>query len=149
MSCPTQPSSVRPSINNNANADVIRLLLAVDPTVTSLPDGAEGQGSLHILLRQQQRHHRADILPLVDSFLLAHPSCAQIQDSHGCVPLHTAVYYQAELDTVRHLNMVTPVAIATQLHAVCSVTVATFLSESSLEMENEAYEKGDAPGIIS
>jgi hypothetical protein len=147
------------AIRNNANADVIRLLLEADPTVTSLPDGAEGQGSLQILLRQQR--HRRDILPLVDSFLLAHPSCAQIQDSHGCVPLHTAVYHQAELDTVRHLNMVypealqiqdrrqqTPVALATQLHAVCSDAVATFLSESLLDMENEAYEMGDAPGII-
>jgi hypothetical protein len=144
------------AIHNNASADVIRLLLEADPTVTSLPDGDENQGSLHILLHQQRK--RNDILPLVDSFLLAHPIGAQIQDKKGCVPLHTAVYHQAELDTVRHLVMVypealqmqnrcqqTPVAMAMQLHAICSDTVATFLSESLLEMENEMDEMGDAP----
>jgi hypothetical protein len=137
------------AIHNNATADVIRLLLEADPTVTSLPDGDENQGSLHILLRQQRNRH--DILPLVDSCLLAHPICAQIQDNKGCVPLHLAVYHQAELDTVRHLVMVcpealqmknrrqqTPVAMATQLHAICSDAVATYLSESLLEMENES-----------
>jgi hypothetical protein len=147
------------AIHNNATADVIRLLLEADPTVTSLPDGDENQGSLHILLRQQR--NRNDILPLVDSFLLAHPICAQIQDKKRCVPLHTAVYHQAELDTVRHIVMVypealqmqnhrqqTPVAMAMQLHAICSDTVATFLSESLLEMENEMGEMGDAPGVL-
>jgi hypothetical protein len=146
------------AIHNNATADVIRLLLEADPTVTSLPDGDENQGSLHILLRQQR--NRNDILPLVDSFLLAHPICAQIQDNKRCVPLHTAVYHQAELDTVRHLVLLypealqmqsrrqqTPVAMAIQLHAICSDTVATYLSESLLEMENEMDEMGDAPGV--
>jgi hypothetical protein len=147
------------AIHNNATADVIRLLLEADPTVTSLPDGDENHGSLHILLHQHR--NRNDILPLVDSFLLAHPICAQIQDKKRCVPLHTAVYHQAELDTVRHLVMVypealqmqnrrqqTPVAMAMQLHAICSDTVATFLSESLLEMENEMGEIGDAPGVL-
>jgi hypothetical protein len=147
------------AIHNNATADVIRLLLEADPTVTSLPDGDENQGSLHIILRKQ--HNRNDILPLVDSFLLAHPICAQIQDNNRCVPLHTAVYHQAELDTVRHLVMVypealqmqsrrqqTPVDMAMQLHAICSDTVATYLSESLLGMENEMDEMGDAPGVL-
>jgi hypothetical protein len=67
------------AIHYNATADVIRMLLEADPTVTSLPDGDENQGSLHILLRQQR--NRNDMLPLVDSFLLAHPTCTQIQDS--------------------------------------------------------------------
>jgi hypothetical protein len=146
------------AIHNNATADVIRMLLEADPTVTSLPDGVENQGSLHILLHQQR--NRSDILPLVDSFLLAHPICAQIQDKNGCVPLHLAVYHQAELDTVRHLIMVypealqvqnrrqqTPVTMATQLHSICSDAIATYLSESLLEMENEIGEMGDAPGI--
>jgi hypothetical protein len=144
------------AIHNNASADVIRLLLEADPTVTSLPDGDENQGSLHILLHQQ--HKRNDILPLVDSFLLAHPRCAQIQDKKKCVPLHTAVYHQAELDTIRHLVMVypeamqmqnrcqqTPVVMAIQLHAICSDTVATFLSESLLKIENEMGDLGDDP----
>ena len=147
------------AIHNNATADVIRLLLEADPTVTSLPDGDENQGSLHILLRQQR--YRNDILPLVDSFLLAHPICAQIQDNKRCLPLHTAVYHQAELDTVRHLviiypealriknhNQETPVAMAMQLHAICSDTVATYLSESLLRIENEMDEMGDAPGVL-
>jgi hypothetical protein len=135
------------AIHYNATADVIRMLLEADPTVTSLPDGDENQGSLHILLRQQRNRH--DMLPLVDSFLLAHPTCTQIQDSHGCVPLHTAVYHQAELDIIRHLVIIypealrienrhqeTPVALATQLGAVSLTSVATFLVESLLAMEN-------------
>jgi hypothetical protein len=146
------------AIHNNATADVIRMLLEADPTVTSLPDGVENQGSLHILLRQQR--NRRDILSLVDSFLLAHPICAQIQDKSGCVPLHLAVFHQAELDTVRHLIMVypealqmqnrrqqTPVAMATQLHSICSDAIATHLSESLLEMENVMGEMGEAPGM--
>jgi hypothetical protein len=134
------------AIHYNATADVIRLLLEADPTVTSLPDGDENQGSLHILIHRQRDH--PDILPLVDSFLLAHPTCTQIQDSHGCVPLHTAVYHQAELDIIRHLVIIylealrienhyeeTPVAMATQLGAV-SLQVTNFLLESLLAMEN-------------
>jgi hypothetical protein len=136
------------AIHHNATADVILLLLEADPSVTSLPDGDENQGSLHILLHQQRNH--PDILSLVDSFLLAHPSCTQIQDSHGCVPLHTAVFHQAELDIIRHLVIVypealrienhhqdTPVALATQLGAVSLTSaVANFLLESLLTMGN-------------
>jgi hypothetical protein len=135
------------AIHNNATADVIRLLLAADPTVTSLPDGDENQGSLHILLRQQRNRH--DILPLVDSCLLAHPTCAQIKDIHGCFPLHTAVYHEAELDVIRHLVIIypealqiqnrhqeTPVTLATQLGAVSLTCIATFLLESLLAMKN-------------
>ena len=69
------------AIHNNVTADVIRLLLEADPTVTSLPDGDENQGSLHILLRQQRNHR--DILPLVDSFLLAHPTALRSRTTMG------------------------------------------------------------------
>jgi hypothetical protein len=137
------------AIHYNATADVIRLLLEADPTVTTLPDGDENQGSLHILLSHRQRD-LPDILPLVDSFLLAHPTCTQIRDSHGCVPLHTAVYHQAKLDIIRHLVIIypealriqnehqeTPVALATQLGAVSlTCNVANFMLESLLAMEN-------------
>jgi hypothetical protein len=136
------------AIHYNATADVIRLLLEADPTVTSLPDGDEKQGSLHILLHQQRNH--PEILSLIDSFLLAHPTCTQIEDSHGCVPLHTAVYHQAELDIIRHLVIIypealrienhhleTPVALATKLDAVSlTCAVSNFLLESLLAMEN-------------
>jgi hypothetical protein len=100
------------AIHHNATLDVILLLLKADPTITSLRDGVESQGSLHILLGRQ--HYRRDILSLVDYFILARPSCAQIQDSHGCVPLHTAVFHQAELDTIRHLVMSYPEALQIQ-----------------------------------
>jgi hypothetical protein len=135
------------AIHYNATADVIRMLLEADPTVTSLPDGVENQGSLHILLRQHC--NRRDILPLVDSFLLAHPACAQIQDSNGCVPLHMAVHHQVELDIIRHLVIIypealriqnrhqeTPVALAMQLGSESLTCVATFLLESFLAMVN-------------
>jgi hypothetical protein len=42
----------------------------------------------------------------------------------------------------------TPVDMATQLHFICSDTVATYLSESLLGMENEMGEMGDAPGML-
>jgi hypothetical protein len=135
------------AIHYNATADVIRMLLEVDPTVTSLPDGAANQGSLHILLRQQR--NRRDMLPLVDRFLLAHPTCTQMQDSHGCVPLHIAVYHRVELDIIRHLVIIypealriqnrhqeTPVALAMKVGSESLTCVATFLLESFLAMVN-------------
>jgi hypothetical protein len=37
--------------------------------------------------------------------------------------------------------------VAAQLHSMCSDAIATYLSESLLEMENEMAEMGDAPGM--
>jgi hypothetical protein len=131
------------AIHFQAESAVIQYLLTADPAVASLPDGPEREGSLHILLRQQ-RSTEQEQLDLVDSILLSNPIAAQTISATGCLPLHTALFHQASFDTIRHLNMVYPEALAmrnrnreTPIDAACrnlsivSDDVATYLWEAA------------------
>jgi hypothetical protein len=112
------------------------------PTVTSLPDG--DQGSLHVLLRQQR--NRNDILLWLKYNSPSH--LCWIQDNKD-VHAHASwerMRIMAAFESARcRADGSRLCRYGVQLHSICSDTVATYLSEIFVGMENEMDEWGGMP----
>lgn len=126
------------AIQYKCSTPVLEALVDAAPSVLSRRDGNQKQQHtpLHVLFR----HQPADYSAAADMMLLKHPPLADIVDFKLNTPLHQAVESGTDLQTVRHLVLLspnallkrnfhgrTPLDLAQRHGAMCSDAVADYL----------------------